>query len=37
MAIFRGGKRIGPFDIRGGLSRGDYKSRHIIRQIKILD
>ena len=26
MAIFRGGKRIGPFDIRGGISRGDYKS-----------
>ena len=26
MAIFRLGKRIGPFDIRGGLSRGDLKS-----------
>ena len=26
MAIFRAGKRIGPFDIRGGISRGDYKS-----------
>ena len=26
MAIFRGGKRIGPFDIRGGISRGDLKS-----------
>ena len=26
MAIFRQGKRIGPFDIRGGISRGDYKS-----------
>ena len=26
MAIFRGGKRIGPFDIRGGISRGDFKS-----------
>ena len=22
MAIFRAGKRIGPFDIRGGISRG---------------
>ena len=26
MAIFRAGKRVGPFDIRGGISRGDYKS-----------
>ena len=26
MAIFRAGKRIGPFDIRGGISRGDSKS-----------
>ena len=26
MAIFRVGKRIGPFDIRGGISRGDFKS-----------
>ena len=26
MAIIRGGKRIGPFDIRGGISRGDFKS-----------
>ena len=26
MAIFRAGKRLGPFDIRGGISRGDYKS-----------
>ena len=26
MAIFRSGKRIGPFDIRGGISRGDSKS-----------
>jgi len=26
MAIFRSGKRIGPFDIRGGISRGDFKS-----------
>ena len=26
MAIFRTGKRIGPFDIRGGISRGDSKS-----------
>ena len=26
MAIFRAGKRIGPFDIRGGISRGDLKS-----------
>jgi hypothetical protein len=26
MAIFRQGKRVGPFDIRGGISRGDYKS-----------
>jgi hypothetical protein len=26
MAIFRAGKRIGPFDIRGGISRGDFKS-----------
>ena len=26
MAIFRQGKRIGPFDIRGGISRGDFKS-----------
>jgi hypothetical protein len=26
MAIFRLGKRIGPFDIRGGISRGDFKS-----------
>jgi len=26
MAIFRLGKRVGPFDIRGGISRGDYKS-----------
>ena len=26
MAIFRAGKRIGPFDIRGGISRGDYQS-----------
>jgi len=26
MAIFRAGKRIGPFDIRGGISRGDMKS-----------
>ena len=26
MAIFRLGKRLGPFDIRGGLSRGDLKS-----------
>ena len=26
MAIFRVGKKIGPFDIRGGISRGDYKS-----------
>ena len=25
MAIIRGGKRIGPFDIRGGISRGDFK------------
>ena len=25
MAIFRAGKRIGPFDIRGGISRGDFK------------
>jgi len=26
MAIFRQGKRVGIFDIRGGISRGDYKS-----------
>ena len=26
MAIFRAGKRLGPFDIRGGISRGDYQS-----------
>jgi hypothetical protein len=26
MAIFRAGKRIGPFDIRGGIGRGDFKS-----------
>ncbi len=26
MAIFKLGKRIGPFDIRGGISRGDFKS-----------
>ena len=26
MAIFRAGKRIGPFDIRGGISRGDFKT-----------
>ena len=26
MAIFRASKRIGPFDIRGGISRGDFKS-----------
>ena len=26
MAIFRAGKRLGPFDIRGGISRGDLKS-----------
>ena len=26
MAIFRAGKRLGPFDIRGGISRGDMKS-----------
>jgi len=26
MAIIRGGKRFGPFDIRGGISRGDFKS-----------
>ena len=26
MAIFRAGKRLGPFDIRGGISRGDFKS-----------
>ena len=26
MAIFRAGKRIGPFDIRGGISRGAFKS-----------
>ena len=26
MAIFRAGKRVGIFDIRGGISRGDYKS-----------
>ena len=26
MAIFKLGKRIGPFDISGGLSRGDFKS-----------
>ena len=26
MAIFRAGKRLGPFDIRGGISRGDSKS-----------
>ena len=26
MAIFKLGKRIGPFDISGGLSRGDLKS-----------
>ena len=26
MAIFRAGKRVGPFDIRGGISRGDMKS-----------
>ena len=26
MAIIRAGKRIGPFDIRGGISRGDFKS-----------
>ena len=26
MAIFRGGKRIGPFDIGGGISRGDFES-----------
>tara|TARA_B100001175_G_scaffold69140_1_gene56978 strand:+ start:258 stop:1229 length:972 start_codon:yes stop_codon:yes gene_type:complete len=26
MAIVRAGKRIGPFDIRGGISRGDMKS-----------
>jgi len=25
MAIFRAGKRLGPFDIRGGISRGDFK------------
>jgi len=25
MAIFRAGKRFGPFDIRGGISRGDFK------------
>ena len=25
MAIFGAGKRIGPFDIRGGISRGDFK------------
>jgi len=25
MAIFRSGKRLGPFDIRGGISRGDLK------------
>jgi hypothetical protein len=25
MAIFRAGKRLGPFDIRGGISRGDLK------------
>ena len=37
MAIFRAGKRIGPFDIRGGISRGDFKSSAFIKQIKILD
>ena len=26
MAIFRAGKRLGPFDIRGGISRGDFKT-----------
>ena len=26
MAIFRAGKRLGPFDIRGGIGRGDFKS-----------
>ena len=26
MAIVRAGKRIGPFDIRGGISRGDFKT-----------
>ena len=26
MAIISGGKRFGPFDIRGGISRGDFKS-----------
>ena len=26
MALVRGGKRFGSFDIRGGISRGDYKS-----------
>ena len=26
MAIFRAGKRVGPFDIRGGISRGDFKT-----------
>ena len=25
MGIFRAGKRIGPFDIRGGISRGDFE------------
>jgi hypothetical protein len=30
MAIFRAGKRIGPFDIRGGISRGDYKSQDML-------
>tara|TARA_B100000795_G_C22703250_1_gene400528 strand:- start:48 stop:1031 length:984 start_codon:yes stop_codon:yes gene_type:complete len=26
MAVVRGGKRLGPFDIRGGISRGDFKN-----------
>ena len=34
MAIFRAGKRIGPFDIRGGISRGDLSLVLITRQIR---
>ena len=27
MAIFRGGRRVGPFDLRAGLSRGDFEDK----------
>jgi len=34
MAIFRLGKRIGPFDIRGGISRGDFKASSLFKTDK---